>query len=354
MKSVTFIFLGILVVGMLASLASNKQKFYNSEMRYSSTLGDTVKIVHAFLTAKRVDAVPKTPLLNYEINPNDLRQPKSDFLYRLGHSSVLMHIDSNWILTDPVFSERASPIQWAGPKRFHPAPITANSLPYIDIVIISHDHYDHLDKATIKAIDEKVGVFVTPLKVGDRLQSWGISREKIIQLDWWQSVSLNNIELVSTPSQHFSGRGLLDRNQTLWSSWVILGSKHRIFFSGDSGYFSGFKSIGERYGPFDFTLMEAGAYNSLWSDIHMVPEESVQAHIDLQGKFMIPIHNGTFDLSMHPWYEPLERISAITANRGVQLVTPAFGEQVVLDAPSRKNRWWLEQSANSNLEIAQF
>ncbi|MGI9896786.1 MBL fold metallo-hydrolase [Vibrio natriegens] len=354
MKSVTFIFLGILVVGMLASLASNKQKFYNSEMRYSSTLGDTVKIVHAFLTAKRVDAVPKTPLLNYEINPNDLRQPKSDFLYRLGHSSVLMHIDSNWILTDPVFSERASPIQWAGPKRFHPAPITASSLPYIDIVIISHDHYDHLDKATIKAIDEKVGVFVTPLKVSDRLQNWGISREKIIQLDWWQSVSLNNIELVSTPSQHFSGRGLLDRNQTLWSSWVILGSKHRIFFSGDSGYFSGFKSIGERYGPFDFTLMEAGAYNSLWSDIHMMPEESVQAHIDLQGKFMIPIHNGTFDLSMHPWYEPLERISAITANRGVQLVTPAFGEQVVLDAPSLKNRWWLEQSANSNLEIAQF
>ncbi|MEI8597954.1 MBL fold metallo-hydrolase [Vibrio sp. M60_M31a] len=347
MKSVTFIFLGILVVGMLASLASNKQKFYNSEMRYSSTLGDTVKIVHAFLTAKRVDAVPKTLLLNYEINPNDLRQPKSDFLYRLGHSSVLMHIDSNWILTDPVFSERASPIQWAGPKRFHPAPITANSLPYIDIVIISHDHYDHLDKATIKAIDEKVGVFVTPLKVGDRLQNWGISREKIIQLDWWQSVSLNNIEFVSTPSQHFSGRGLLDRNQTLWSSWVILGSKHRIFFSGDSGYFSGFKSIGERYGPFDFTLMEAGAYNSLWSDIHMMPEESVQAHIDLQGKFMIPIHNGTFDLSMHPWYEPLERISAITANRGVQLVTPAFGEQVVLDAPSLKNRWWLEQSANS-------
>lgn len=342
------------MVGMLASLASNKQKFYNSEMRYSSTLGDTVKIVHAFLTAKRVDAVPKTPLLNYEINPNDLRQPKSDFLYRLGHSSVLMRIDSNWILTDPVFSERASPIQWAGPKRFHPAPITANSLPYIDIVIISHDHYDHLDKATIKAIDEKVGVFVTPLKVGDRLQNWGISREKIIQLDWWQSVSLNNIEFVSTPSQHFSGRGLLDRNQTLWSSWVILGSKHRIFFSGDSGYFSGFKSIGERYGPFDFTLMEAGAYNSLWSDIHMTPEESVQAHIDLQGKFMIPIHNGTFDLSMHPWYEPLERISAITANRGVQLVTPAFGEQVVLDAPSLKNRWWLEQSANSNLEIAQF
>lgn len=342
------------MVGMLASLASNKQKFYNSEMRYSSTLGDTVKIVHAFLTAKRVDAVPKTPLLNYEINPNDLRQPKSDFLYRLGHSSVLMHIDSTWILTDPVFSERASPIQWAGPKRFHPAPITASSLPYIDIVIISHDHYDHLDKATIKAIDEKVGVFVTPLKVGDRLQSWGISREKIIQLDWWQSVSLNNIELVSTPSQHFSGRGLLDRNQTLWSSWVILGSKHRIFFSGDSGYFSGFKSIGERYGPFDFTLMEAGAYNSLWSDIHMMPEESVQAHIDLQGKFMIPIHNGTFDLSMHPWYEPLERISAITANRDVQLVTPAFGEQVVLYAPSLKNRWWLEQSANSNLEIAQF
>ncbi|MEE3879959.1 MBL fold metallo-hydrolase [Vibrio sp. YYF0003] len=354
MKSVTFIFLGILVVGMLASLASNKQKFYNSEMRYSSTLGDTVKIVHAFLTAKRVDAVPKTPLLNYEINPNDLRQPKNDFLYRLGHSSVLMHIDSTWILTDPVFSERASPIQWAGPKRFHPAPITASSLPYIDIVIISHDHYDHLDKATIKAIDEKVGVFVTPLKVGDRLQSWGISREKIIQLDWWQSLSLNNIEFVSTPSQHFSGRGLLDRNQTLWSSWVILGSKHRIFFSGDSGYFSGFKSIGERYGPFDFTLMEAGAYNSLWSDIHMMPEESVQAHIDLQGKFMIPIHNGTFDLSMHPWYEPLERISAITANRDVQLVTPAFGEQVVLDAPSLKNRWWLEQSANSNLEIAQF
>lgn len=353
MKLTVYVIFGILVVVMLTSVISNKSKFYNSEIQYSSSFGDTLKILHAFMTTPRLDPTPIKPLPVNPINQQTLCQPTNDCLYRLGHSSVLLSIDSTWILTDPVLSERASPVQWPGPKRFHPSPIAANELPYLDVVMISHDHYDHLDKATIQAIAHKVGLFVTPLKVGERLQNWGIAADKIIQLDWWQSTSVNGIELVATPSQHFSGRGLLDRDQTLWSSWVILGAKHRVFFSGDSGYFSGFKSIGERYGPFDFTLMEAGAYNSLWRDIHMMPEESVQAHIDLRGKYMIPIHNGTFDLSMHPWYEPLERVSEISSLRNIQLITPSFGQLVELDSPPINHLWWKADSI-ANTQPSRF
>jgi len=347
MKLLIYIALGILVVIMLTRAASSGNKFHNTEIQHSSSFSDTLRILHAFITTPRIDTTPITPLPVKPINPQAICQPNSDCLYRLGHSSVLLNIDNTWILTDPILSERASPVKWAGPKRFHPTPISANELPYIDVVLISHDHYDHLDKATIQSIDHKVGLFVTPLEVGEHLKGWGIAANKIIQLDWWQATFVNGVELVATPSQHFSGRGLLDRNQTLWSSWVILGAKHRIFFSGDSGYFSGFKSIGERYGPFDFTLVEAGAYNSLWRDVHMMPDESVQAHIDLRGKFMVPIHNGTFDLSMHPWYEPLEHIYKLSSQKHLQLVTPSFGQLVDLESPPIRNLWWKTHSSTS-------
>ncbi|KHT35910.1 MBL fold metallo-hydrolase [Vibrio sinaloensis] len=353
MKFAMFALLGLLVAIAFITLGSNKNRFQNSEIAYSSSLGDTLRILHAFITTPRLDPTPTQPLPIQSMNEQALFSTKRDSLYRIGHSSVLLNLDDNWILTDPVLSERASPVQWAGPKRFHPSPINASNLPPIDIVIISHDHYDHLDKNTIQAIAKKVGTFVTPLKVGDLLVSWGVAPEKVVQLDWWQSTFVNGIELVATPSQHFSGRGLLDRNQTLWSSWVILGTQHRVFFSGDSGYFSGFESIGKRYGPFDVTLIESGAYNSLWQDIHMMPDESVQAHIDLRGKYMIPIHNGTFDLSMHPWYEPLERITDISSQRGVQLITPAFGQLVELDSPPFEQQWWKTESIASE-PIPQF
>ncbi len=338
----------------IPSMQNKNGKFHNSETRYSSSLGDTAKIVLAFLTAPKVDRTPDDLLPIKPIAADQLCSANEDCLFRLGHSTLLMKIDGLWVLTDPVLSERASPVQWAGPKRFHPSPISAEDLPFIDVVVISHDHYDHLDKNTIQTIQDKVGVFITPLKVGSHLRRWGVSHDNIIELDWWQTTTIKGVELIATPSQHFSGRSLFDRDTTLWSSWVIIGNQRRIFFSGDSGYFSGFKEIGERYGPFDFTLIEAGAYNRLWQTIHMMPEESVKAHLDLRGKVMIPIHNGTFDLSMHAWHEPLSRVSDIAAKRDVQILTPIFGEQVLLDNPVANSGWWQAPPDFSQLETAKY
>ena len=251
-----------------------------------------------------------------------------------------MKLDGKLVMTDPVFSDRASPVQWAGPKRFHQTPITLQDLPSIDVVVISHDHYDHLDKASIKELGDKVGTFLVPLKVGQLLVNWGVPKERVVELDWWESHSVDGIEYTLTPTQHFSGRGLTDRDTTLWGSWVINAQQNKVFFSGDSGYFNGFKEIGERYGPFDFTMIETGAYNDLWSAIHMFPEQSVQAHIDVQGKVMMPIHNSTFDLSMHDWNEPMQRALDISEERGVTLVSPEIGQRLALAEPQPVKAWW--------------
>ena len=269
-----------------------------------------------------------------------LLDSSQDAVFRLGHSTLLLRIDGEFILLDPVFSERAFPVQWMGPKRFHHAPISIEELPQISAVIISHDHYDHLDKHAIKQLAEKTDKFVTPLKVGDHLLDWGVPRDKIIELDWWQHTQVNTLKITATPAQHFSGRGLFDRDQTLWASWVIQGWDSSIFFSGDSGYFDGFKQIGERLGPFDITLIETGAYHSLWSDIHMMPEQSLQAHIDLKGKVMLPIHNGTFDLALHDWFEPLERLQQLAHENDVQIRTPIFGAEVTIKQPLATTHWW--------------
>ena len=207
-------------------------------------------------------------------------------------------------------------------------------------VFISHDHYDHLDKGTIKAIKAKVAFFIVPLKLGNYLRDWGVNEDNIVELDWWQSIDISGIEFIATPTQHFSGRGLLDRDETLWASWVIRSQTSNIYFSGDSGYFSGFKEIGEKYGAFDITFIETGAYNHLWKEIHMMPQESVQAHIDLKGKVMVPIHNSTFDLAMHDWFEPLDKVSELSKTMGVSLSTPIVGEMIdMLEAP-RENPLW--------------
>lgn len=270
----------------------------------------------------------------------DLFAAPNNTLFRLGHSTILLKLRDEFWITDPVFSERASPVQWAGPKRFHQPPISIEELPPIKGVILSHDHYDHLDHAAVLELAKKTEHFLTTRGVGDRLIKWGISADKVQQLDWWESTKIHEIEFVATPAQHFSGRTLSDRNQTLWASWVIIDRDVRIFFSGDSGYFEGFKEIGERYGPFDLTMMETGAYNENWPDVHMQPEESLHAHIDVKGHWMMPIHNGTFDLAMHTWYEPFERILALAELHGVSVSTPQIGEGLHILNPHKGKAWW--------------
>jgi len=257
----------------------------------------------------------------------------------LGHSSVLIEIDGLRLLTDPVLSARASPVPFAGPKRFTPPALTVAQLPPIDAVILSHDHYDHLDRHTIRELADRVGHFYTTLGVGQRLIAWGVEATRVTELDWWQETRFGPLTLAATPAQHFSGRGLRDGNSTLWASWVVLGTNERLFFSGDTGMHQGFAEIGERYGPFDLTLVECGAYNETWPDVHMQPEQSIAAHQLVRGRTMMPVHWGTFDLAFHRWDEPAERIRALAAEQGVHLVQPRPGETIrpdtALQAP-----WW--------------
>lgn len=319
-------------------------RFQNSDIRYQTSFADFGKIVKQYWSTKRQSPKPAQNLPMHILAPEMLQEHegRGPVLYRLGHSTVLIHIDNQYILTDPVFSQRVSPVQWFGPKRYAEPPIEISSLPQINTVILSHDHYDHLDKNSIMQLAHKVDRFIAPLGVGEHLKKWGVNADKIYEFDWWQSIETDSIKFVATPAQHFSGRGMGDRDSTLWCGWAILAEEARIYFSGDSGYFSGFKEIGERYGPFDVTLLEAGAYNRLWESIHMLPEQTMQAHIDLGGKALLPIHNSTFDLAMHDWFEPLETLLHLSKERNVNLLTPVFGEPVSITQPKESVAWWRE------------
>ncbi|MDH0732264.1 MBL fold metallo-hydrolase [Pseudomonas sichuanensis] len=274
-------------------------------------------------------------------------------LWRLGHSTVLLKLRGRFFITDPVFAERASPVQWAGPLRFHAPPLALDDLPALTAVILSHDHFDHLDEDAIRRLAPRTEHFLAPLGVGDLLIEWGVPAAKVRQLDWWQQAEIEGVRFIATPAQHFSGRGLFDSNHRLWASWVMIDEGMRLFFSGDTGYFEGFREIGERFGPFDLTLMETGAYNLAWPNVHMQPEQSLQAHLDLRGRWLLPIHNGTFDLSIHAWEEPFERILALANAAQVQLSTPQMGERVSLDSPHAGQNWWRPQPLRRQGKSAQ-
>ena len=319
-------------------------RFHNPDpaTRVSPGFSGTVRALWRLLFDKPADASPLAPIPVQQLSRQVLLEAPDDSLWRLGHSTMLLKLDGQFWLTDPVFSERASPMSFMGPKRFHAPPLSIDELPEITGVIISHDHYDHLDRAAVLALAPKVRHFVTALGVGDRLAAWGVPATKIEQLDWWQETRVEGLRIVATPAQHFSGRGLSDGNRTLWASWVLDTGRTRIFFSGDSGYFDGFARIGERYGPFDLAMVETGAYDADWPDVHMQPEQSLQAHLDVRGKVLMPIHNGTFDLALHPWTEPFERSLAVARQRDVALTTPRMGERLDLRAPPPATPWWRE------------
>ncbi|MBY4866628.1 MULTISPECIES: MBL fold metallo-hydrolase [Burkholderia] len=316
------------------------ERFSNVAPRPTEGFRKTLGIAWNMLVNKPRNTTPTGALPIDSLTREQLDAAPDRSLYRLGHSTLLLKLRGEFWLTDPVFAERASPFRHLGPKRFHAPPIALEDLPPLRGVILSHDHYDHLDRDTVLALAATTDVFITTLGVGDRLIDWGIDAKKVRQLDWWQDIDVGGLTLTATPAQHFSGRSLFDGNSTLWASWVIVDDDLRVFFSGDTGYFDGFRAIGERLGPFDVTLIETGAYDAQWPYVHMQPEETVQAHIDLRGRTLMPIHNGTFDLAMHRWQEPFERVTALAMVRGVGLSTPRIGERLDLNEPHRGEQWW--------------
>ena len=331
----------IIIMTCLAyNAADSRPAYQNDAPRQQPGFLKMVQVLWDFTFNKPSDTVPNRALPVQALTREQLLAAPDNSLFRLGHSTILLKLNGEFWLTDPVFSKRASPVQWAGPARFHAPPVSIADLPPIKGVILSHNHYDHLDYAAIRELEAKTEHFLAPLGVGDTLVSWGVPAAKVQQLGWWQSAAAGSLKLTATPAQHFSGRTLWDSNKTLWASWVIESGNLKVFFSGDTGYFKGFKEIGERFGPFDLTLMETGAYDPNWPDIHMQPRETMQAHIDLRGKVMLPIHNGTFDLAMHSWDDPFEQITALAAARGQTLATPMIGEALDIAQPQATGAWW--------------
>ena len=262
----------------------------------------------------------------------------------LGHASMLLEIDGKRFLTDPVWGGRASPFSFAGPKRFFAPPLPLSEIPKLDAIILSHNHYDHLCRDTIQTLVAQNVPFLVPLGVGNELEDLGVPNALIQEYDWWDEATVAGVRLACTPARHFSGRGLFDRNSTLWCSWCFLGTEERFFFSGDTAMFPGFKDIGNRYGPFDLVAMESGAYNDAWPDVHIGPEQALQAFQDLKGKVLLPIHWATFNLSLHNWTEPGERIVWAAKKQNVVVALPRPGESFEprhLSAAVQQ-KWWPE------------
>jgi L-ascorbate metabolism protein UlaG (beta-lactamase superfamily) len=259
----------------------------------------------------------------------------------LGHSSVLMEMSGKRVLIDPVLSSRASPIPLFA-KRFSKAPLGREELPVIDAVVISHDHYDHLEKETIVALSKKGVVFFVPSGVGADLLDWGVPPPQIRELTWWEKADLGPLSFICVPARHFSGRGLFDRNTTLWSGWIIKSDKKSVYYCGDTGYADHFAVIGAAYGPFDLTMIKIGAYSDTWPYIHLTPEEAVKAHKELKGKIFLPVHWGTFILALHPWDEPVQRAVKAAHLENVRIATPMIGELMDLDKTPPNKAWWEE------------
>ena len=260
----------------------------------------------------------------------------------LGHSTVLVEIDGVRVLTDPVWAERISPVSFAGPKRFQPVPVSIDELPPIDAVIISHDHYDHLDHPTIVELARRDVPFVTSLGVGAHLEAWGVVPERIVELDWWESfdVPRSEVTITAAPSQHFSGRALGGRNRTLWSSFAVRGPRRSFFFSGDTGLTPEYADIRARLGPFDLVMLEVGAFHPAWGDIHLGPANALEALALLGGGRLLPVHWGTFNLAMHAWDEPAETLLALAPAKSVELVMPRLGEAIEPSCVERVQPWW--------------
>jgi L-ascorbate metabolism protein UlaG (beta-lactamase superfamily) len=286
---------------------------------------------------------PEKPIPFVTLTKSDFEKPANAGVNAIwiGHASVLVEISGRYVLTDPIWSERASPCQNVGPKRFFPPPVRIEDLPDVDAVVISHDHYDHLDMDTVVALSKRDTRFIVPLGVGAHLEAWRVPSRNITELNWNESVRVRDLTITATPARHYSGRHIVDNNRTLWASFVISSPHHRVFFSGDSGYFDGFKQIGADHGPFDMTLMKVGACGPTWPDIHMTPEQAILAHQDVLGMLLLPVHWGTFNLAFHDWNDPAIRSLRAARSAGVRISLPKPGATVSTNGHDHLDEWWI-------------
>jgi len=317
--------------------------FFNAQPLGEFSWGDIGRFLRQRLFGQQVRH-PPDPLPVVAVSPASFSTPPPPGLRAiwLGHSSVLVEMDGLRFLLDPVFSDYASPFQWIGPKRFAPPPIALAELPPVDAVLISHDHYDHLDMRSVQHLAGGGSHFVVPLGIGAHLEAWGIPSAQITDLDWWESHRLGQLTFVCTPSRHYSGRGLFNRMETLWASWSVLGPRHRVFYSGDTGFADHFQDIGQRFGPFDLGIFKIGAYgpSDYWHDVHIDPEEAVQAHLDVRAQVLLPVHWATFNLGLHDWDEPIKRTLKTARDHKVELVTPRLGELLDIGQAFQSSAWW--------------
>lgn len=256
-----------------------------------------------------------------------------------GHSTFLLNMDGKIVLFDPVFGKSAAPFDFIV-KRFQAPVLSLEELPEIDYIVISHDHYDHLDMKSIKFFKNSKTMFLVPLGVGSYLRGWGVNKNQIIEKDWWEVEERSGVRFIATPAQHFSGRDGIHDNSTLWASWVLQSENHNVYFSGDSGYDTHFKEIGKRFGPFDIAFIESGQYNENWKEVHMLPEESIQSFKDLGAKKLFPVHWGMFQLALHSWYDPIEQMDSLAMENDISLVAPMIGEVIKLGDEMKHSGWW--------------
>lgn len=328
-------------------------KFHNTEPLRGTLdgqpLGKRVSIIGEFFFG-RAGRSPKSPL-GVE-SPLEAWQHAPDTGLRatwLGHSTVVVEIDGVRVMTDPVFAHRVSPVSWTGPERFHRTPVSLDELPPLDVVIVSHDHFDHLCYETIQKLAKKDVTFVTSLGVGAHLEAWGVRPNRVIELEWWEKITVagGRLEITATPSRHFSGRGA-GSNRTAWSSFVMDSGRHRVFFSGDTGLTPEFETIRERTGRFDLVMLEVGAFHPAWGQIHLGPDNAIRALEMLGGGTLLPVHWGTFDLGLHPWDEPAEVLATRAAESRIHLVTPRVGRAIEPARIETFDPWWRDELARQS------